>query len=176
VLDACRNGRLDAVVLNPGNVLGPGDRHNWSRLFRMVSTGSLPGVGPGGGNFCDVREVAKAHVEAWHRGQTGHRYLLGGEFASYLQVAAMAGEILNARVPDKPMPTWILEAVARVKNLLAAVTGKEPDLTPEGAALIIHAIRCNSDKAQRELDYPIVPLRNMVEDTIDWMNEKGLLQ
>lgn len=176
VLDACRSGRVDAVILNPGNVLGPGDRHNWSRLFRMVSTGSLPGIGPGGGNFCDVREVAKAHVKAWHQGRSGHRYLLGGEFASYPQVIALAGEILNARVPDKPMPRWILRAVARIKNLLSAVTGKEPDLTPEGAALIIHAIRCDSAKAQRELEYQFAPLRDMVVDTIDWMSEQGLLQ
>jgi len=176
VLDACHRGGVDAVVLNPGNVLGPGDRHNWSRLFRMVSTGSLPGVGPGGGNFCDVREVAKAHVKAWHQGRSGERYLLGGEFASYLQVVALAGEMLNARVPDKPLPAWIVKAVAGAKSLLSAVTKQEPDLTPEGAALIIHSIRCNSDKAQRELDYRAVPLRDMVMDTIDWMSEKGLLQ
>ncbi|MCW8872118.1 MAG: SDR family oxidoreductase, partial [Xanthomonadales bacterium] len=174
VLDAAAGGRVDAVILNPGNVLGPGDRHNWSRLFRMVNDGSLPGAPPGGGNFCDVREVARAHVQAWHRGATGQRYLLGGEFASYLQVIVLAGEMLGAPVPGKPTPSWILAAVARAKSLLAALTGKKPDLTPEEAAIITHEIRCDSGRAQRELDYRAMPLRDMVLDTIEWMRGKGL--
>lgn len=175
VLDAAARGRIDTVVLNPGNVLGPGDRHNWSRLFRMVGEGSLPGAPPGGGNFCDVREVARAHVQAWHRGTTGQRYLLGGEFASYLQVISLAGEMLAATVPRKPTPAWILAAVARVQSVLASVTGRKPEMTPEEAAIIAQEIRCDSAKAQRELDYRTVPLRDMVRDTIDWMTEKGLL-
>jgi nucleoside-diphosphate-sugar epimerase len=176
VLEACRGGRLDAVVVNPGNVLGPGDWHNWSRLFRMVQTGTLPGAPPGGGNFCDVREVARAHVQAWHCGVTGHRYLLGGEFASYLQVIGIAGKILDAPVPRKPMPAWLLMTAARLKSAVAAITGKEPDLTPEAAAIAAHDIRCESGKAQRELDYHIVPLHDMVRDTLEWMTERGLLR
>ena len=176
VLDHCRGGRIDAVVLNPGNVLGPGDRHNWSRMFRMVNSGTLPGVPPGGGNFCDVREVARAHVQAWHSGASGQRYLLGGEFASYLEVIAMAGELLQASVPGRTTPPWILAIVARVQGVVAAMTGREPDLTPESAAIIVHNIRCDSGKAQRELGYQSVPLRDMVRDTIDWMKERGLLR
>jgi len=175
VLDAAASGSVDAVVLNPGNVLGPGDRHNWSRLFRMVSRGALPGAPPGGGNFCDVREVARAHVQAWHRGTAGQRYLLGGEFASYLEVIALAGELLHAAVPARPTPSWVLAAVARAKSVLAALTGREPDMTPEEAAIITHNIRCDSTRAQRELDYRSVPLHDMVRDTIDWMTEEGLL-
>jgi nucleoside-diphosphate-sugar epimerase len=176
VLEAAAGGAIDAVVLNPGNVLGPGDRRNWSRLFRMVSEQALPGAPAGGGNFCDVREVARAHVCAWHRGPTGHRYLLGGEYATYLQVIEIAGELLQAPVPKKPTPTWIMTIVARLQSALAAVTGKEPDLTPEAAAITAHSIRCESAKAQRELDYRTVPLREMVVDTVEWMTTTGLLR
>jgi nucleoside-diphosphate-sugar epimerase len=176
VLEAAGNGTIDAVVLNPGNVLGPGDRRNWSRLFRMVNEKSLPGAPSGGGNFCDVREVARAHVCAWHRGQTGHRYLLGGEFASYLQVIGIAGEILQVPVPRNAAPAWLLAIVARLKNTLATLSGKEPDLTPEAAAITAHEIRCDSSKAERELEYRTVPLRTMVADTIEWMKATGLLR
>lgn len=176
VLEAAACNRLDVVVLNPGNVLGPGDRHNWSRLFRMVHAGSLPGAPPGGGNFCDVREVARAHVTAWHKGQSGHRYLLGGEFATYLEVIRLAGEMLDRRVPGKPSPGWLLKVVARIKSALAILTGKEPDLTPEAAVIATSNMRCDSGKAQQELGYRFVPLRDMVRDTIDWMYQEGLLQ
>ncbi len=175
VLDAARSGRIDAVVLNPGNVLGPGDRRNWSRLFRLIRLGKLPGAPPGGGNFCDVGEVARAHIQAWHQGGSAQRYLLGGEFASYLDVIRLAGSILDSRVPSGPTPAWLLTAGARLASGLAVFTGKEPDITPEAAAIVTHTIRCDSSKAERELGYRSVPLEDMVRETIEWMEGEGML-
>jgi len=43
---AVRQRGLDAVILNPANILGPGDRRNWSRMIMMVDEGALPGVPP----------------------------------------------------------------------------------------------------------------------------------
>jgi len=175
VRDAAAGGRVDAVILNPANVLGPGDRHNWSRLFRMVNERSLPGAPPGGGNFCDVREVARAHVQAWHRGQTGRRYLLGGEFATYLEVIGLAGELLDVPVPRKALPAWAMRAAARLKSLPAVFSGREPDITPEAAAIAVHSLRCDSARAEHELGYRAMPLRDMVSDTVAWMRDGGLL-
>jgi nucleoside-diphosphate-sugar epimerase len=175
VLQAAREKRVDAVVLNPANVLGPGDRHNWSRLFRLIHERSLPGAPPGGGNFCDVREVARAHVRAWHDGDCGRRYLLGGEFARIIDVIAIAGELLDRPVPRRPMPAWVLKTSARLLTALAELRGREPDLTPESAEMTSHDIVCDSGLAERELGYRSVPLRDMIRDTIDWMKEKDLL-
>ena len=176
VLDSVEQGRLDAVIMNPANVLGPGDWHNWSRLFRMIQHGSLPGAPPGGGSFCDVREVAKVHVKAYHQGGSGEKYLLGGDYATMLEVIGTAGNILGKRVPKKPMPAWLLRAWARITTVVASMTGKEPDLTPEGAVMASHHIICDSAKAQRQLDYRFTPVPTLIQDTVDWMHIKGLLQ
>lgn len=176
VLEAASSGKLDTVVLNPANVLGPGDWHNWSRMFQLIHSKKLPGAPPGGGNFCDVREVAKAHVCAFEQGRTGQKYLLGGEFASIIDAVTIAGELLDRPVPKKPMPAWLLMSAARLMTTLAMIRGKEPDLTPEAAVMTSHDIICDSSRAEQELDYRSVPLRDMIRDTIDWMNEKGLLQ
>lgn len=176
VLEAARDGRIDAVVLNPGNVLGPGDRHNWSRMFRMIHRDELPGAPPGGGNFCDVAEVARAHVRAWRDGGTGQRYLLGGEFAYYLDVIRIAGEMLGRSVPSLTTPGWLLRSIARLGSTIAMFTGREPDITPEGAAIVTHTIRCDSGKAEQELGYRSVPLSRMIHDTIEWMRAQELLK
>ena len=44
VKDAVAGQGLDAVICNPAHILGPGDRHNWSRVIRLVDQGRLPGV------------------------------------------------------------------------------------------------------------------------------------
>jgi len=172
---AVREALLDAVILSPANILGPGDRRNWSRVIRMVQLGKLPGAPPGGGPFADVREVAKAHVAAYHKGDTGGTYLLGGEDVSFLELIHIVGDILNKPVPARSTPGWQLKAAARVKALLSAITGKEPDLTPEAAVMIVHHMRCDSSRAQRDLNYRFTPIRPLLQDTIDWLHKAGMM-
>lgn len=167
---------LDAVILNPAHILGPGDRRNWSRMIRLVDAGKLPGVPPGGGAFSDVREVARAHVRAFHVGRTGERYLLGGEETPFIDVVRMTGEILGRRVPGRASPAWLLRLAGRLYGLKSALDGHEPDLTPESVAMITRHIHCDSSKAVRELGYRFTPVRTLLEDTIDWMRLRNLLQ
>jgi dihydroflavonol-4-reductase len=175
IKEAVNEDRLDAVILSPAHILGPGDRRNWSRMVRMVQQEKLPGVPPGGGAFSDVREVAKAHIAAFTRGERGETYLLGGEDVSFLEVIQIVGEILNKPVPARSTPGWQLKLAARVKALLAGMTGKEPDITPESAVMIIHHIKCDSSRAQAVLNYKFTPIRPLIQDTIDWLWKAGMM-
>jgi len=175
VEDAVQSGRLDAVILNPGHILGPGDRRNWSHMISLVERGKLPGGPPGSGPFADVREVAKAHIQAFHKGASGEKYLLGGEFASFMEVIRITGDILGRPVPGRPTPAWVMKLAARVYGLLSMVTGKEPELTPESAAMITRNLLCDSSRAQRELGYKFTPVRVLVQETIDWMRDAAML-
>jgi len=176
VKQAARQQLIDAVILNPAIILGPGDRHNWSRMVLMVNQGRLPGVPPGAGPFADVREVAKAHVAAYHRGAKSENYLLGGTDVSYLELIRIAGKILGKPVPSRATPGWLLKAAARVKALAARITGEEPDITPESAMIIIHHLSCDSGRAERELGYRFTPVHTLLQDTIDWMRQTGMLE
>jgi dihydroflavonol-4-reductase len=175
VLAAVADRGIDAVILNPAHILGPGDRHSWSRMIWMVDQKKLLAAPPGSGNFCDVREVAKAHIEGFHRGRRGEKYLLGGESATFAEVIRVTGDILGRRVPGRPAPAWIIKAWARINTAVAAVTGSEPDITPESAAMVIYDLTCDSSKAQRELNYRFTPIPILIKDTVDWMNDNGLL-
>lgn len=175
VKEAVAQGRMDAVILSPTHILGPGDRHNWSKMVRMVQHESLPGVPPGGGPFADVREVAKAHVVAFHKGEKGETYLLGGEDVSFLEVIQIVGEILDKPVPRRATPGWLLKGGARMKTLLAAIINREPDITPESAVMIIQHMHCDCSRAQRELDYRFTPIRPLLQDTIDWLWKAGMM-
>ena len=175
VLAAVDSGSIDAVILNPAHILGPGDRHNWSRMIRMAHEGKLYAGPPGSGNFADVREVAKAHIEAFHRGGSGEKYLLGGEYSSFCELVALAGAVLGVRVPSRPAPAFVMKAWGHTSAFLAGISGREPDVTPESAAMVAYHVSCNSGKAQEALDYRFTPIRTLIEDTVKWMKEKGLL-
>lgn len=166
---------LDAVILCPAHILGPFDYHNWSRLIVMVDRGTLPGVPPGSGPFCDVREVARAHIAAAEGGEPGAVYRLGGVQATYLDVVRQIGRILGRSTPQRTVPAWLMRAHARIGALGGAITGREPQLTPEGVALITHDLTCDSTRAERELSYRATPLETLLRDTCDWLREEALI-
>ena len=169
-------GGLDAVILNPANIVGPYDLNNWSRLFRLVAEDKLPGIPPGRAPFCHVSEVAKAHLAAYERGRTNENYILGGVEASYVEAFAVVGALLGHPVPKKPIPAFALGLAARLGELSSRLTHKEPDLTPEMATLLSSAIVCRSDKAAREIGFQSVSLEAMFGDCYQWMAAEGLLR
>ena len=166
---------LDALMINPANIIGPYDYHNWSQLFTLIDRQKLPGVPPATQPFCHVREVAKAQITAFYRGKKGENYILGGVEADYLTLVQEIGDMLGKQTPKRTTPGWILKLLGRVSLLGSYITGKEPDLTPEKAILITDQVLCNSQKAEKELGYHSVSLRDMLNDCYQWMLSERLI-
>lgn len=166
---------LDAVIVNPANIVGPYDTGNWSRLITLIHERRLPGVPSGSGSFAHSLEVARAHLAAFEHGRRGENYLLGGVDASYLEVAHLIGELTGRKVPRRAAPDVLLRVVARFNHLRSLLTRSEPDLSPEAVALVTRRVHCSSDKAVRELGYRPLALRTMLEDCHRWMVETGRL-
>jgi dihydroflavonol-4-reductase len=164
---------LEVVIMQPGAIMGPYDVGTWSRLFLMVRDGKLPGVPASMLTFTHVREVVGAHLAAADRGQNGGSYLLGGENKSMLELVREIAFLVGRPAPTKVMATGMLRVVAAVGSLASRFTGKPPPITPEMVATISKSVSTSSSKAQRELGYRIVPLKDMVKDCYDWMVEEG---
>lgn len=170
-----RGSPLPWIVFNPSHILGPGDRHNWARLIMLIDREKLPGIPPGVGAFADVREIARAQVRAWQRQRFGQAYLLGGEQASFVDFVHRAGAALGRRTPQRATPAWALMGFARVADAWSRISGSEPDITPEAAALTSHELRVDSSKARRELDYVEPPLDVLLADMLDWMRRESMV-
>lgn len=176
VKEAVKNGQIDAVILNPCHLVGPWDSHNWSQMLTMVSDGSLPGVPPGYGSFCHIAEVAKAHIQAAKLGKKGQNYILSGTNASFVEFVSTIGKLLNKKVPNKPMPHWLLKIVGRLSVIVAKFTGKEPNMTPEKVLIVSEVLKVSSLKAQKELGYSVdIPLETMLEDCYQWMRSQEMI-
>lgn len=171
-----RRRALPWIVFNPSHILGPGDRQNWSRLIRMIDAGKLPGIPPGIGAFADVREIARAQVRAWQRQRFGERYLLGGAPASFVEFVHRVGTALDRPTPRSAMPRWAMMTVAHAVDAWSRISGNEPEITPQAAALTAHHLRVDSGKAIRELDYVETALDSLLADTLAWMRSEGMLQ
>ena len=166
---------LDAVIVNPCHIFGRYDRHGWARLIIDLYTRWMPGAPPGAGTFCHAEQVANAHIAAAERGSTGENYLLNGVDTSLVEVFRTVGEVTGRKVADRSLPAWLLRSAARASAGVAAITGKEPQITPEGVEMVIARARVVSNRAENELGYRVVPLRTMIEDCFTWLREQGLI-
>ncbi len=167
---------LPAVILNPCHIMGRYDRHGWARLILDLCNRWIPAAPPGAGAFCHAEEVAKAHIAAAERGHAGRTYLLGGVFASLLQVFWTIGEVTGCKAPRHALPAAAFRLAALFSTGAARITGREPLITPEGAAMVTVSARVVSDLAERDLGYRLVSLRAMIEDSYSWLQSEGLIR
>jgi dihydroflavonol-4-reductase len=166
---------LDAVLLHPAHIVGPYDTEGWSQSIRLVAQGKLPGIPPGRGSFCDAGAVARAHVAAVDRGGTGESYLLGGADASYLELVTTIGELVGKKVPKFAFPLWVIALTSGATRFGSLFTGRQPAVTREMLAGVVHQEIVNCEKAVRELGYEKVPLRAMLESALAWQVEEGIV-
>lgn len=164
---------IEVVVMQPGAIMGPYDIGTWSRLFLMVRDAKLPGVPPSLLTFTHVREVVAAHIAAADKGQSGGAYLLGGENKTMKELVREICALVGKPAPEKETPLFLLRGIAFAADLASRFTGKAPPITPEIASAMSRKVSTASLKAQRELGYRVLPLKQMVKDCYDWMAAEG---
>lgn len=166
---------LDAVIVNPCNIIGPYDTANWSQLIINVVNHELPGAPPGVGTFAHVKDVARAHVAAFERGRAGENYLLGGVEASFKEVISEIITVTGADVPLKDISRLKLKIGVYVSSIKALFDGVEPLLTYPKYVRLVGRLSCDNSKAVRELGFSTTSIREMVSDCYEWLKREGLL-
>lgn len=164
-----------AIIVNPGHMIGRYDTRNWARMIEMTVKGTIPGVPPGAGSFCHAAAVADAMIAAVACGRPGQNYLLAGADASFVEVFRIIGRLTGKKVPKRAMPAAALRLYARLLTGIAAITGREPQITPAIAAVVTGRATFSSARAIRELGYRPVSLEAMLEDSYRWMKDEKLL-
>ena len=176
VKDAVKLRGLDAVILNPCAIIGAYDRHNWSQLFTMIKNEKLPGIPTGEGSYCHVKEVAAAHIAAFHKGKSGENYILAGTDCTFLEVVSKIGNLLNKPTADKTIPKLVLQIVGYISYWGSLLTKKEPNMTPEKATMVSKRVVASSNKAVAELGYiNNISIDLMLKDCYEWMKSEQLI-
>ncbi len=166
---------LDWVIVQPTHIIGPEDRHNWIRLFKMIINNKLPSIPRGAGSFVDVRDVALGCIQAANNGVRHNHYILGGHNLSFEAFIAHVAKTFGVHVDDKQKFQWLLKIVAHLQSGLSYLTNQPPDLTPESLQLISYQYATDSSKAKTELGYEITSLQVTLNDIRSDLQKRGFL-
>ncbi|WP_206454021.1 SDR family oxidoreductase [Aurantimonas marina] len=167
---AVEAGGPELAVVNPAFVLGPMlDRETGTsaELIRTMLMGRLPAVPDITFGIVDVRDVARAHLQAMTvPDAAGRRFILCGGSLSMMEIGqsiALAEPSAASRVPKLVLPDFLVRAAA-------IFTGKARAAVPElGRRKIL-----GTEAAERTLGIDFRPPQVAVAATVRSLKELGL--
>lgn len=163
---------LDAVIVNPGFMLGPWDwKPSSGRMLLSLSKGWTPAAPVGGMSGCDARDVAQATIAAAERAPTGRNFILAGENLSYLSAWRLFAREAGRPVPLFRMGPLVRYAIGYGGDLWARVSGQERDINSAMLRMSGMYHYYSSDLARRELGYASRPFTETVRDAWQWLRE-----
>ncbi len=155
---------LEAVIVNPSVILGPGSWHaGSSELFALVWKG-LKFYTPGINGYVDVRDVARAMVLLTEKKIYGQRFILSAANLSYLELFSMMAEGLGKPKPTIAVSPWMAEIAWRLMAVKGFFTGKTPAITRETARSSLARKTYSSEKFTRTSGMDFMPIRQSVGD------------
>ena len=179
VLEYAERG-LNAVVVNPTRTFGPGpltEANSLTRIMAEYEQGKwrvLPGSGVSIGNYVFIDDVVDGHLKALRNGNTGERYILGGENLSFNAFFDLVKRHSHSQHDLIHVPRFAIMLAAYGDMLRATCCKKTPRLTPGFARRYFRNYRVSSERARLKLGYKPVSADIAVRRTMAWLRDSGL--
>ncbi len=176
VIEAVRTRGLNAVIVNPATIYGPGDAKKGSRKTQIkVAQGKFPFYTSGGVNVVPVGNCVDGMLAAFTRGRTGERYILAGENLTIEQLFQIIAEAAGVAPPSRKMPSVLLHLLGFVGDSVSPL-GLPFPVSRENAwtATLFHWF--TSRKAQEELGFKPGSAQEAIRSSVKWMKENGYLK
>jgi dihydroflavonol-4-reductase len=172
--EAARGG-LDVVIVNPSTPVGPYDikpTPTGEIIVRFLE-GRMPFYVHTGLNLIAVEDVARGHLLAFRRGQTGERYILGNRNLTLREMLEILAAVTGRRAPRFAIPHFIpLFAAYLDETVLARLVGKQPGLSVAAVKMSRRAMYYDSSRAVRELGLPQSPVEEALARAVEWFRER----
>jgi dihydroflavonol-4-reductase len=169
---------LPAVIVNPSTPIGPGDIKPTptGRLIVEAARGRMPAYVDTGLNVAHVDDVAVGHLLAAKFGQTGRRYILGGENLGLGEILAEVARITGRRPPVLRLPSTAILPFAAAAQGVARLTGRDPFATVDAVRMSRKKMFFSSARAISELGYAPRPAQQAIADSVAWFKGNGYVR
>lgn len=156
---------VDAVILNPGIVIGPGFwRSSSGSLFNTINKG-LKYYTKGITGYVDIHDVVKCMILAMESSIINERYILISENLSFKTFAEKVAVQLGVEPPKKEAKNWLLQIAWRLDWLKYLFKRKRRKLTKNTAKSITSKRIFNNDKVRAQLNFDFISIDESIEQT-----------
>jgi nucleoside-diphosphate-sugar epimerase len=164
---------LNAVIVNPSFILGPGFWADNSGLFRLVFEG-LKYYTDGINGYVDARDIAKAMIQLMDRGIFNERFILSADNISYKQLFGMMAKYLGKPAPAIKVPNFVTDIVWRIEAARTFFTKSTPIITKEMALTTQQKYWYTNEKLRNALGFDFIPLEQSIREICElYLKEMG---
>jgi nucleoside-diphosphate-sugar epimerase len=154
---------LNAVIVNPSVILGPGEMHKSSMLFFDKVFKGLKYHTLGSTGFVDVRDVVKAMVQLMESDIRDERFILNAENMSYKDLFEKIAVALNVKPPLKYASPFMTSIVWKLDYLRFLITGKTPTLSQQSAKAAHTRQFYSANKIKKQLNFVSASIDETIE-------------
>jgi nucleoside-diphosphate-sugar epimerase len=159
----------------PGAVLGP-HAPELTEFHRSLSVQLRVGLLTEGGiNLVDVRDLAAIHAALFGRSPGPGRWLAGGTFASFPDLADLFAHVTDREIPRVRVPGALLRGLGHVGDWAKRVLPFDFPLSYEAMTTATRWPGVDSSQTLLDLDVSFRELSETLEDTLVWMHRAGHL-
>ena len=172
VLDAAKTS-LDASVVLPSGIIGPGDTAGGSITELLLSflAGKLPIAVRGGYDFVDVRDVAAGIVSCAEKGVRGKCYILSGHYATIRDILETVGRSTGINKAVSYLPVALAKLIAPFYELDSIRRKKKLFFTPYAVHVLQSNAKFSKKASENDLGYASRSLKETLIDTVKWLNK-----
>ncbi|PWH84739.1 NAD-dependent epimerase/dehydratase family protein [Brumimicrobium oceani] len=157
---------LNAVIVNPSVIFGPGDWEESSmKIFKTIKKG-LKYYSPGANSFVDARDVAKIMVVLMNREIFNERYLCIGVNTTFKHLFDLIAKELKQKAPNKKVNPLLMGITWRLSVLWAIITFSKPLITKSAARNAFNTIKYSNRKIKEEIGYDFYPIEDTVKNAV----------
>ncbi|MEI6435475.1 MAG: NAD-dependent epimerase/dehydratase family protein [Bacteroidota bacterium] len=157
---------LNAVIINPSVILGPGFWKKNSGLFRLAFEG-LKFYTRGVNGYVGVRDVSRAMIGLMEANHFGQRFICSAANLSYQELFILIAKHLGKPAPFFNVPPAMTSIAWRVEAVRAFLTGSKPEVTREIATTTAQVYTYSSEKLRNALGFQFQPVEETIRDVCE---------
>jgi dihydroflavonol-4-reductase len=161
---------LNAVIVNPSVILGPG---NWNEsslsIFKVVKKG-LKFYTPGMNAFVDARDVAFALAELSEKRIFNDRFLVIAENLKYKDLFEKIAKAFGVKGPSVEAKPWMAALAWRLEAFLS-LFGKKQNITRETARSSMSTTQYSNEKIKARIGMKFYAMDDTVENAVKFFNQ-----
>ena len=164
---------LEAVIVNPSIIIGPGVRGKGSMaMFDKIAKG-LKFYTRGVTGYVDVRDVVKAMIILMESEIKGEKFILNSENLSYKEIFEMIAQALDKPSPNIYANRFMTGLVWRLDYLKSKLTGATHIITKETAEIAHRKTLFSNEKVREAVGMEFRVIKESVEETARRLGDRA---
>ncbi|GAB7089125.1 NAD-dependent epimerase/dehydratase family protein [Marinifilum fragile] len=157
---------LNAVIVNPSIILGPGQWDKGSSLLFSTVAKGLKYFTRGITGYVDVRDVSKAMIQLMESDIVNERFILNGDDCTYEFIFKTIAKHIGLEGPTKYASPKMTEIGWRLASLQKIFLFKQPSFTKETARASHNIRKYSNQKIKDALNFEFIDIEKSIKDTV----------